>query len=114
MASPLSDHSPSTVAPPERKPGDVLFGALFAAGLGLILDDVNVSLYAVIGSAAILAGSWRIPLTGAVLLCEISHNYEFLLPLLLATVMSVFVVERVKGIETFNPLDRKKEANNQA
>jgi CIC family chloride channel protein len=90
---------------PSLKVGAML-GALFAVGTSLGLGPINIGFYSIVGAAAVLAGTWRVPLTGAVLLCEISHNYDFLLPLLLATVLAVFIVERVKSIETFNPLDK--------
>lgn len=80
-------------------------GALFGFCLGFALDQLlptPIGLYAVVCAAAVLAGTYRAPLTGAILLFEISGNYGLLLPLLFSSVVSVYIIQRLKA-GTFNP-----------
>ena len=45
------------------------------------------------------------PLTGAILVFEISRNYDLILPLMFGAIFSTFIVQRAK-VRTFNPLDK--------
>lgn len=86
-------------------------GALFGFCLGALLEQMmptSLGLYAIVCSAAVIAGAFRAPLTGAILLFEISGNYGLLLPLLFASVVSVYIVRRLTTA-TFNPLDDEPE-----
>ncbi|RPI69789.1 MAG: chloride channel protein [Ignavibacteriae bacterium] len=81
-------------------------GALFGFCLGFALDQVAptpVGLYAVVCAASVLAGTYRAPLTGAILLFEISGNYGLLLPLLFSSVVAVYIIRRL-DVGTFNPV----------
>lgn len=86
-------------------------GAMFGFGLGsllaYILPGTQPGLFALVCAGAVLAGTWKIPLTAAILLCEIINNYEVILPLLFSAVFAVFVVERMTDLHTFNPVDDK-------
>ncbi len=52
--------------------------------------------YAMVGMAAVLAGSVRAPLTAILLLFELTRDYRIVLPLMAAVVISVWLVERLK------------------
>ncbi|HTP13700.1 MAG TPA: chloride channel protein [Bacteroidota bacterium] len=82
-----------------------LFGLAFGFLLALIIPSTSPGLYALVSTAAVLAGCYRIPLTGAILVFEICRNYNLILPLMFASIFAAFVVQR-SGIQTFNPLDR--------
>ncbi len=84
-------------------------GAMFGFGFGMLLSlvvpGVQPGLFALVCAGAVLAGTWKIPLTASILLCEIINNYEIILPLLFSAVFAVFVVERISGLSTFNPVE---------
>lgn len=88
---------------PAMKVG-ALFGFVFGTLLSLMLPDTSVGLYAIVCAGAVLSGSFRAPLTGGLLLFEVSGNYELLLPLLFSAVVSVYIIRRL-NVATFNPLD---------
>lgn len=52
--------------------------------------------YAMVGMAAVLAGSVRAPLTSILLLFELTHDYRIVLPLMAAVGLSVWLVERLQ------------------
>lgn len=81
-----------------------LFGFAFGFLLQLIVPSTSPGLYALVSTAAVLAGCYRMPLTGAILVFEICRNYNLILPLMFASIFSAFVVQRTK-VQTFNPLD---------
>lgn len=88
---------------PAMKVG-ALFGFVFGVLLSLLIPATPIGLYAVVCAGAVLAGSFRAPLTGGILLFEVSGNYELLLPLLFSSVVSVYIVRRLK-VATFNSLE---------
>jgi len=52
--------------------------------------------YAMVGMAAVLAGSVRAPLTAILLLFELTRDYRIVLPLMAAVGLSVWLVERLQ------------------
>jgi H+/Cl- antiporter ClcA/CBS domain-containing protein len=56
--------------------------------------------YAMVGMAAVLAGSVRAPLTAILMLFELTRDYRIVLPLMAAVGLSVWLVEMIKP--TFN------------
>lgn len=96
--------------------GSGLVGGIFApamflgACLGAIYGDVLMLVippaiaeiapppaYAMVGMAAVLAGSAKAPLTAIILLFELTQNYLIILPLMTAVGVSVWIVERIKS-----------------
>jgi H+/Cl- antiporter ClcA len=65
---------------------------------------MSPGLYALVCAAAVLAGTYRMPLTAAILVFEVSRNYDLILPLLFSTVFAAFVVTRSR-VPTFHPAD---------
>ncbi len=82
-----------------------LFGLAFGILLKVFLPSTSPGLYALVSTAAVLAGCYRMPLTGGILVFEICRNYSLILPLMLASILSTFIVQRTR-IQTFNPLDQ--------
>jgi len=68
-------------------------GTLFGAGFVQLfpLQEAPLAAFAVMGMAALTAGTMHAPLTSAILLFEMTREQELLLPLLLATLGSVVV-----------------------
>ncbi|MBD2039519.1 chloride channel protein [Microcoleus sp. FACHB-672] len=56
--------------------------------------------YAMVGMAAVLAGSARAPLTAILLLFELTRDYRIVLPLMAAVGLSVWLVDCLKPVKT--------------
>ncbi len=82
------------------------FGFAFGYVLQLVIPGTPPGLYALVCCAAVLAATYRMPLTGGILVFEISRNYGLILPLMFASVFATFIVHR-SGIQTFNPARSK-------
>ncbi|AFZ23178.1 chloride channel protein EriC [Cylindrospermum stagnale PCC 7417] len=81
------------------------FGSAYAKVLALIAPNIGEQMaappaYAMVGMAAVLAGSVRAPLTAILMLFELTRDYRIVLPLMAAVGLSVWLVERIKP--TFN------------
>jgi H+/Cl- antiporter ClcA len=73
------------------------YGQLLGDG-GLGLPIAEPPAYAMVGMAAVLAGSARAPLTALLLLFELTHDIRIVLPLMAAAGLSAALVERWQGI----------------
>jgi CBS domain-containing protein len=73
------------------------YGQLLGAG-GLQLPVAEPPAYAMVGMAAVLAGSARAPLTALLLLFELTRDIRIVLPLMAAAGLSAALVERWQGI----------------
>ena len=77
-------------------------GGLYGTILAAILPAgmVNIAAppaYAMVGMAAVLAGSVRAPLTSILLLFEMTRDYRIVLPLMAAVGLAVWLMERFKS-----------------
>lgn len=79
-----------------------MFGFAFGYVLQMMFPGTSPGLYALVCCAAVLAGCYRMPLAGGLLIFEISRNYGLILPLMFASVFATFIVHR-SGVSTFNP-----------
>lgn len=73
-------------------------GSVYAKVLALALPMLHGYMasspaYAMVGMAAVLAGSVRAPLTAILLLFELTHDYRIVLPLMTAVGLSIWLVE---------------------
>jgi len=111
--------------------GSGLVGGIFApalflgACLGAIYGNVLTAVlppglseiapppaYAMVGMAAVLAGSVRAPLTAILLLFELTRNYLIILPLMAAVGVSVWVVEQIKSYPSVEGLNLQQMGMN--
>lgn len=83
----------------------MFLGATLGTAYGKILaaiipiGSVNIAAppaYAMVGMAAVLAGSARAPLTAILLMFELTRDYRIVLPLMAAVGLSIWLVERIK------------------
>ena len=74
------------------------YGQLLGAG-GLNLPVAEPPAYAMVGMAAVLAGSARAPLTALLLLFELTRDIRIVLPLMAAAGLSAALVERWLGYQ---------------
>lgn len=86
---------------PAMKVGS-MFGFAFGYVLQYFIPGTSPGVYALVCCGAVLAGTYRMPLAGGLLLFEISRNYGLILPLMFVSVFATFLVHR-SGIKTFNP-----------
>lgn len=73
------------------------YGKIMAAALP---DEIAIAAppaYAMVGMAAVLAGSVQAPLTSILLLFELTRDYRIVLPLMAAVGFSAWLVERLKS-----------------
>ena len=83
----------------------LFLGAVLGSVYGQFLGDGGLHLpvaeppaYAMVGMAAVLAGSARAPLTALLLLFELTHDIRIVLPLMAAAGLSAALVERWQGL----------------
>jgi CIC family chloride channel protein len=75
-------------------------GALFASGANLIIpttDLLSPSAFALVGMAAFFTAVVRAPVTGILLICEMSGSVSLMIPLLIASVMAALVASLMRG-----------------
>lgn len=83
----------------------LVLGAVLGNCYGQLLGDGGLGLpvaeppaYAMVGMAAVLAGSARAPLTALLLLFELTRDIRIVLPLMAAAGLSAVLVERRQGL----------------
>ena len=74
-----------------------MFGGAFGSVVNTYFPDVSSTpgAYALVGMAAVFAGSARAPITAVLILFEMTDDYAIILPLMTATVISTFVSQRI-------------------
>jgi len=81
----------------------LLIGATTGGAVGMGLEALNLipaggspASYALVGMAAVLAGTTHAPLTAILILFEVTRDVYVLLPIMLAAVMSVVVAQAIQ------------------
>lgn len=69
-----------------------LYGNIVTGTLGSIAGDPRS--YAIAGMAGMMAGVVRAPITAIMLAFELTNDYRFILPIMLVSVVCIFVAER--------------------
>ena len=93
-------------------------GAIYGNFLSLVLDP-NLTIasppaYAIVGMAAVLAGSVKAPLTAIALLFELTQNYLIILPLMVAVGVCVWVVGLIQHSQDTQGLNLQQMGMNLA
>ena len=75
-----------------------MLGGLFGAAVNTIFPDITASsgAYAVIGMAAVIAGAARAPATAIIIIFEMTRDYQIILPLSAAVIISVVVAQALR------------------
>ncbi|MBM5815138.1 MAG: chloride channel protein [Cyanobacteria bacterium K_Offshore_surface_m2_239] len=91
----------------------LFLGAVLGNVYGQVLGEAGLHLpvaeppaYAMVGMAAVLAGSARAPITSLLLLFELTRDIRIVLPLMAAAGLSAALVERWQGIRAADLLGR--------
>jgi H+/Cl- antiporter ClcA len=82
-----------------------VYGQVLGEG-GLHLPVAEPPAYAMVGMAAVLAGSARAPITSLLLLFELTRDIRIVLPLMAAAGLSAALVERWQGFQSADLLGR--------
>ncbi len=90
------------------------FGALIGGAYGELLHHLlptatgSSGAYAAVGMAAVAAGSSQAPLSAILMLFEFTGNYELILPLMAAAIVSSWVSKRIYPYSIYTePLERR-------
>lgn len=76
-----------------------ILGSAYGQFLGIILPTLPIAAppaYALVGTAAVLAGSVRAPLTSVLLLFEMTRDYRIVIPLMAAVGLCTWVVDQLQ------------------
>jgi CIC family chloride channel protein len=73
-------------------------GGAFGVALAQLLPNASIrpEAYAIVGMGALVAASTHAPITGILLVFEMTNDYALMLPLMLATVISYLVARRLE------------------
>jgi len=80
----------------------LFIGAMVGEGLGQVIAvlfpqmHIAPAAFALVGMAAVLAGSVHTPLTAIILLFEMTNDYRIILPVMFAVVVSMFISQRLQ------------------
>ena len=98
-----------------RAPGGVFapmlaLGTLFGSGFGLtamsLFPDIDITagMFAIAGMGALFAATVRAPITGILLVIELTHQYELILPLLITTLGATMTAQALGGQPLYSQL----------
>ncbi len=75
-----------------------LVGGILGLGIQLILPgEVNSSSYALVGMAAIIAGTTQAPIMAMMLFFEATNNYQIILPVMTVSIISSLITKHFLG-----------------
>lgn len=92
-------------------------GTFLGMTYGVLIADIapdmssEAGMYAVAGMGALIAASLRTPLTGVVLVVEISNNYQLILPILVTCLGATFIAQAIGGQPLYASLLELKHKN---
>jgi H+/Cl- antiporter ClcA len=86
-----------------------LIGSFYGQGLAYFISDLNqyANTFAILGMAAVFAAIVRAPVTGTVLIVEMTGTFEHLFPLLTASMVAYLVTERNRVEPIYEMLMRR-------
>ena len=80
----------------------LFIGAVLGGAFGMVAQAIFPGLpassgaYAMVGMAAVFAGAARAPITAVIILFEMTQDYRIILPLMIATVVSTIIAQRIE------------------
>lgn len=93
----------------------LFIGATFGGAFGLFLQELGVmrdgsspATFALVGMAAVMAGSTHAPLTAILMLFELTRNVYVLIPIMLAAVLATVIAQLVERDSIYTMPLRKK------
>ena len=85
-------------------------GGAFGVALAHLLPNASIrpEAYAIVGMGALVAASTHAPITGILLVFEMTNDYALVLPLMLATVISYLVARRLESDSLYSGWLRRR------
>ncbi|UYW02482.1 H(+)/Cl(-) exchange transporter ClcA [Flavobacterium agricola] len=93
-------------------------GAILGVLFGLIIQqllpqyDIHLSSYAILAMAGLFAATIRAPLTGIVIIMEMTNGYMLILPLLLTCVSATFIAQTLGSLPLYSAILQSTLKNN--
>jgi CIC family chloride channel protein len=86
-----------------------LFGVAFGLGVNDLLPTLHVEpmVFAIVGMSALFSATVRAPITGIVLVAEMTSSFELLMPLLITSLSAVITVNALGGRAIYTVLLEK-------
>lgn len=83
-----------------------LFGTCFGVISAHLFPELNLEpgMFAIAGMGALFAATVRAPITGILLVIELTHNYDLILPLLITTLGATMVAQALGGKPIYSQL----------
>ncbi|SKA58226.1 H(+)/Cl(-) exchange transporter ClcA [Enterovibrio nigricans] len=93
-----------------------LFGTCFGIGAMHFFPSMEISagMFAVAGMGALFAATVRAPITGILLVIELTHKYELILPLLITTLGATMTAQALGGKPLYSQLLQRSLAKQKA
>ncbi len=93
-----------------------LFGTFFGVLCGELFPgmDITAGTFAVAGMGALFAATVRAPITGILLVIELTHNYDLILPLLITTLGATMAAQAMGGKPIYSQLLQRSLAKQKA
>ena len=88
-------------------------GTLFGVAFGIVANDVIFNLgvepmvFAIVGMSALFSATVRAPITGIILVAEMTHSFDLLMPLLITSLSSVIIANALGGRAIYTVLLEK-------
>jgi len=88
-------------------------GTLFGIAFGIVTNNIIPNLgvepivFAVVGMSALFSATVRAPITGIVLVAEMTHSFDLLMPLLITSLSSVIIANALGGRAIYTVLLEK-------
>ncbi|GAX87885.1 chloride channel protein, CIC family [Lebetimonas natsushimae] len=76
----------------------IFIGSFGGYWFGSVFDFLGIDprVFAVVGAASMLAGITKTPLRSSVIITELTHSYQLVLPILVASSLTVFLISLIK------------------
>jgi CIC family chloride channel protein len=87
-------------------------GGAFGQGVNILFPTLTAEpgAYALVGMAAVFAGAAHAPITGIVILFEMTDNYQIILPLMFSVVVSYLIAARILHDSVYSMKLRRRGA----
>jgi CIC family chloride channel protein len=88
----------------------LFLGAMLGGGVGLVAQRLapfpigDVGAYALVGMGALFAGIIRAPMTSVMMIFEITQDYQIILPLMVANMLSLAISRRFQPVPIYTAL----------
>ena len=72
----------------------IFIGAFGGYWFGSLFSDIDPRVFALIGTASILAGTSKAPMRSSIIIIELTHSYQLLIPILFSAAITSFILSK--------------------